>query len=139
VRKSRPDLQFRNAVDVHKMLSSKFNDTILANYYRLLYDNDIVQLQIADSLWKVIDCDYLFVVRLRRGIDIRTFNERLRKRIEIEAELWDRSGMEVAWRVALLGICDRPGFSDQEFLTEAFRVLTEALPASAPAYDTKSW
>ncbi|MBN1578615.1 MAG: hypothetical protein JW913_18775 [Chitinispirillaceae bacterium] len=139
LRKKRPDLQFRDADNVHATLSSVLPSVTMERYYRLLFTGDVVALQSEDSLWGAVNVDYLLVVRLRHGMDIRTFNQRSRKRISIEAELWDCASMETAWRVGVIGICNRAGISDQKFLVEAFGEIVAALPTAAPSYDTKSW
>ncbi|MBN1308317.1 MAG: hypothetical protein JXA18_10400 [Chitinispirillaceae bacterium] len=139
LRKKRPDLRLQGADDVHAALSSMLPAVALERYYRLLFNGEVVALQSADSLWKAVGADYLLVVRLRYGMDIRTFNHRSRKRIGLEAELWDCAAMETAWRISMLGTCNRAGISDQRFLVEAFGEIAAALPATAPSYDTKSW
>ncbi len=139
VRKERPGLQVREADSVHTALLSALSGQALERYYNLLYKGEIVSLQNADSLWKAVGTDYLLVIRLRHGMDIRTFNQMSRKRINLEAELWDCPAMETVWRVSVLGTCNRAGFSDQKFLIEAIRTIVDALPSPLPSYDTKPW
>ena len=100
-RKSRADLPLVEADSLVAVLSKTFADSVLATYFRLLFNGDIVTLQTADSLWKAMPSDFLFVVCLRHGMDVRTFNHLMRKRISLEVSLWDRKAMETsdgAWR-----------------------------------------
>ena len=139
IRKTRPDLLIHDADSIHAALSSRLPTATLQRYYRLLFEGEVVSVQTEDSLWNAVTTDYLLVVRMRHGMDIRTFNQRSKKRINLEAELWDRSAMETVWRITVIGTCSHVGYSDQQFLIEAMGRVAAALPPSAPAYDTKAW
>lgn len=138
-RKVRPDLNFLDADTVRDLIAKALAPSFLDSMQTLLYKGEIAALQTEEQFWRSVQAEYLFVFRLRHGIDIRTFNQLSRKRIIVEAELWDCAAMETAMRMQLTGTCNRAGYSDREFLLEAFKTFGAALPEWAPAYDTKSW
>ena len=138
-RSTRPDLLFREPDSVFGRLQRMLPDTEAAGFRSLLYHGDVVALQALDTVWKNLGYDFLLVVRLRRGMYIKTFNQIMRKRFLVEAELWDCTEAETVWRVIIDGKCSRPGYSDRQFLLESLVMVATALPSALPAYDTKSW
>ena len=139
IRSTRPDLDFIEPDSVHRRLKHFLAPTDLRHLRSLLYKGDVVALQALDTVWRAVGYDYLLAFRLRRGMHIRTFNQMMRKRFLIEAELWDCREIETVWRVIIDGKCSRPGYSDRRFLLESLESATSALPSALPAYDSKSW
>lgn len=139
IRSTRPDLNFKESDSVYHRLGHSLVRTDLQRFRSLLYKGDLVALQALDTVWRAVGYDYLFVLRLRRGMHIKTFNQMMRKRFLIEAELWDCREIETVWRVIIDGKCSRPGITDRRFLLESLESVISALPAALPAYDSKSW
>ena len=138
-RAARPDLDFREPDSVYGRLQRILSGEKLAAFRSLLFRGEVVTLQALDTVWKNIGYDFILVIRLRRGMSIRTFNQMMRKRFIVEAELWDCGEAETVWRVSIDGKCSRPGYSDRKFLLESLVPVATALPASLPAYDTRTW
>jgi hypothetical protein len=139
VHKARPDLLFAEPDSVSGRLQKELSPGSVERFQTLLFNGEVVALQESDTAWRTIGYDYLLAVRLRHGMDIRTFNQMLRKRVVLEAELWDCSQGEAAWRVIVNGQCSRKGYTDRQFLLEALSSIAAALPSAFPAYDSKSW
>ncbi len=137
--KMRPDLVVINADSVHAVLSGRLPPDLLQRYYNLLFTGEILLLQTLDSLWNALNSDYLLLIRMRHGMYVRTFGNKTLKRIGLEAELWDRRAMETVWRINITGTCTSGKVSDGEFLVKAIEKISEALPLSAPAYESGSW
>ncbi len=139
IRNTRSDLVYSEPDSVFDRLLKRSDKAAVERFRSQLFKGDLVALQAGDSLWQEVGNDYLLVIRLRRGMHIRTFNQIMRKRFIVEAELWDCREVETVWRVIVDGSCSRPGYSDSKILIEALGSIAAALPASLPAYDTKSW
>lgn len=138
-RNTLPGMDVIKADSLHAVLLRKLGAEAFEHYSQLLFKGEIALLQTCDSLWNAVGADYLFVVRIHHGMDIRTFNGIRSRRLALEAEVWDCAGREVAWRCGVGGSCDRADVSDEKFITEAVRVALASLPRSHPSYDTKSW
>jgi hypothetical protein len=139
VRLVRPDLDFMEPDSVDARLRRSLGAEEVRRFRSLLYNGDVVALQAMDTVWRAVGYDYLLAIRLQRGMYIKTFNQMMRKRYVIEAELWDCSEVETTWRVIIDGTCTRKGYSDRRFLLASLEQITAALPSAVPAYDTKSW
>lgn len=139
IRENRSDLVYSGPDSVFERLKNQSGEAAVAQFRSELFNGDMGILLTSDSLWHAVGNDYLLVIRLRRGMYIRTFNQMIRKRFIVEAELWDCREIETVWRVVVDGSCSRPGYSDRKILLEALGSIAAALPASLPAYDTKSW
>lgn len=139
IAKERPDVAVVPSDQVEQMLCEKLDSVALHRFYQLLYQGDVTALQVLDTVWNALTVDYLMVIRMRNGMNIRTFNRVARKRLALEAELWDRTAMEAVWRVSVNGFCGRAGISDRRFIDEAIKKIYAELPATLPSYDTKTW
>lgn len=139
IKKERPDIAVVATDQVEQMFHEKLDSAALDRFYKLLYQGDVMALQVLDTVWNALTVDYLMVIRMRSGMNIRTFNRVARKRLALEAELWDRTAMETVWRVSVNGFCGRVGISDRRFIDEAIKEIYAELPATMPAYDTKTW
>ena len=139
IRSARPDLHFMEPDSVYRRLTYALAPADMRHFRSLLFRGDLVALQALDTVWRAVGYDYLLAFRLRRGMYIKTFNQMMRKRFLIEAELWDCREMETVWRVIIDGKCSRPGYTDRQFLLESLESVTLALPAALPAYDSKTW
>jgi len=138
LRKVRSDLQFISADEIESHFLNKWNMDSLHQFYTLLFRGEIASLQTRDSLWKGIKSDYYLVMRLRNASTVITLNNNVRKRVSVEAELWDCKEQEVLWRIAVRGICIRGKIPDSQFLLEAVKNACKKLPAPIPSY-SKQW
>jgi|GEM_PF-1688312 len=134
-----PAMDVIGADSLHSVLLGRLGEEAFEHYCTLLFTGEIAVLQTCDSLWNAVGADYLLVVRIHRGMDIRTFNNVRSRRLALEAEVWDCAGREVAWRHGVSASCDRTEVPDEKLITEAVRVALVSLPRSQPSYDTKSW
>jgi hypothetical protein len=140
IKGDRPELTFIDADKFHALLSHQMTEEDRNKFYQMLYTEEIVALQTSDSLWKAVTTDFVLVFRLRQGMDIHTFNQMTRKKVTLEAELWEPATMETVWRTKIYGTCSNRGVSDQKFLSAALRKGVTALPNVAPSYnDSKPW
>ena len=138
-RKNRPDLLFTEPDSVRAHMVKEVPEDSVEDFYHLLFKGDVPALQVHDSLWRSVGNDFLLAARLSHGMNIRTFNQMARKRILVEAELWDCREYEVVWRVSVNGQCSRAGYSDRQLLLDALSTVVAALPSAIPSYDSKSW
>ncbi len=134
LKKVRSDLQFISADEIERHFLNKWSMDSLQQFFTLLFKGQIATLQTRDSLWSGIKSDYYLVMRLRDASTVKTFNNAVRKRVSVEAELWDCKDQEVLWRIIVRGICVRGKIPDRQFLLEAVKNVFEKLPKPLPSY-----
>ena len=136
---ARPDLKFVPYVDTEKKVADQWGREVLHSFYIQLFKSDMITLQTSDSLWKATGCDYYLVNRLKNGSNIKSFDNSERKKIEIEAELWDCSTNEPVWRQVVNGVCPDGKQTDAQFVKDALSRVLKEIPELLPAYDNKHW
>lgn len=134
LRKVRSDLQFISVDEIEKHFLNKWSMDSLQAFFTLLYRGKVASVQTRDSLWNGIKSDYYLVMRLKNASTVKTVNNAVRKRVSIEAELWDCKYQEVLWRTEVRGVCDRGKIPDSQFLLEAAKKACEKLPSLLPSY-----
>jgi hypothetical protein len=133
LKKMRSDLQFIPADEIERHFLNKWGMDSLKEFFNLLFKGEIASLQTRDSLWSGIKSEYYLVMRLRNASTVRTFNNVTRKRVSVEAELWNCKDQEVLWRTMVRGICNN-NVPDSKFLLEAVKHACEKLPSLLPSY-----
>lgn len=139
LRAVRKDLQFISIRKVEESFLNKLHNDSLLLFYKLLFYGDIAKLQTHDSLWNAINSDYYMVMRMVNASSVKTFNNSVRKRMQIEAELWDCRNQEVVYRTSIKGICLSGAISDGQFVMEALKKALLELPELLPSYGKESW
>ena len=139
VSKSRSDLRLISVREMEKRFREKWGSDSLQLFYKMLSLGEIIQLQNSDSLWNGIGTRYFMALRLKSASKIKSFNRSVRKRISLEAELWDRELTGVVWRVVVNGLCIDESIQDSKFISSAIVKAYEKLPVILPAYDSKDW
>jgi hypothetical protein len=134
LKKNRSDLQLISADEIEKNFLNKWGMDSLQEFFNLLFRGKIASLQTRDSLWSGVKSDYYLVMRLKDASTVKTFNNAVRKRVSLEAELWDCKDQEVLWRTEVKGICISGKIPDSRFLMEAVKNVCEKLPAPLPSY-----
>lgn len=113
--------------------------TMLENFYKKLYESDMISLQTSDSIWSRVESDYLLVVYVRGGYTLQVLGSRVLKKIIVETELWDCHGMEVVWRGAAENTCVNEKKSDFKLFFKTVEKIFLELPSPIPSYDKKNW
>lgn len=134
LRKVRSDLHFISADEIESHFLDKWSTDSLHQFFTLLFRGEVASLQTRDSLWSGIKSDYYLVMRLRDASTVKKLNNEIRKRVNMEAELWDCKDQEVLWRTAVRGICIKDKIPDRQFLLETVKNACLNLPVPIPSY-----
>lgn len=122
----------------HKSFYKLVSQDTLDLFFRLLSEGNIVQLQNMETIWKLISTDFLLVFTLRYAATMATFNKVKKKKIRIEAELWNCSEYEVVWRRMITGTT-YDSDPDIGLVLGALGKIAALLPVPAQAYDNSKW
>jgi len=139
LQKVRPDLHVLFADRFENKYLSMHSARSLSDFYGRLYNNEVVAVQTSDSVWKTMEGAYLFVSKLKYAAAIRGFDGNIRKRLSIEAEIWDIAQSEAVWRAELQGADDGIGRSDDAFMAGAFAAIFLKMPGEAGADTETDW
>lgn len=135
----RTDLKFVPFRQQTPLILKRFSEKEMQNFLDNLLTGKIPVLQAADSIWHLLDADFMSVIRLKGGHIVRTFKGDTHKKIVVEGELWDCKRAEVVSRIVINGICITPDIADDYFIIDGVKEFFKELPLSAPAYDTQAW
>ena len=94
LRKVRSDLHFISADEIESHFLDKWSTDSLHQFFTLLFRGEVASLQTRDSLWSGIKSDYYLVMRHRDASTVKKLNNEIRKRVNMEAELWDCKDQE---------------------------------------------
>ncbi len=135
----RTDLNFVSFRQQVPYIKKRCSEKDLYNFIDNLFTGKIPVLQTADSIWQLLNADFMSVIRLKGGHIVRTFEGDTHKKIIVEGELWDCKKAEVVARIVINGICVTAEIADDHFIADAVKEFFRELPLSAPAYDTQAW
>jgi hypothetical protein len=135
----RKDLHFVPFRQTIPFIHARYSEMVLPTFLNDLFIGKIPVLQAADSLWGLMNADFMSVIRLTSGHSVRTFKGDIHKKIILEGELWDCRKAEVVVRIVVNGICITPNISDDHFIIDGVKEIVRKFPLSSPAYDTQSW
>lgn len=138
LKKTLPDLRVNRIEELEIAFKKNNKSELLANFYEKLYKSDMVFLQTSDSIWNLIQSDYLVVIRVKGGYSFKTFKSKILKRLDLETELWDCKNMEVVWRGCVESSCAR-NRPDRLLFSDAIKKALGQLPSPVPSYDDREW
>jgi len=135
----RRDLNLISLMQVKEKLIHKIGRIRCDSLFSILSKDSIIQMQLMDSLWQLIDCDFLMVMRIKDAMSIKTFDKVEKKRIRIEAELWKCKDQEIIWRKEIYGIADGKRATDRDVINMTIRKAYQELPQTVPSYESGRW
>lgn len=139
LKKNRTDLHFISAGEMEKKFLNRWEMDSLQLFFRLLFRGEIAALQTRDSIWSGLTSDYYMVIRMANASSVKTFNNTIRKRLHLEAELWDCKDHEVLWRTSVKGVCVDSKNPEGRFVMDAVKKAYSELPALLPSYGNQAW
>lgn len=135
----RKDLKIVSLAQVKAALTDKIGEEKCDSLFTLLGGNSILSVQSLDSFWQSVDCDFIMVMHIKDAMHIKTFNNKERKRVRLEAELWKCKDQEVIWRTEVFGIADGDKLTDRETIDLAVMKAYSELPGTIPSYENEKW
>ncbi len=135
----RSDLFLLSFDQIKTQLELKMGKSKIDSLFLQLYNGDITRLQTNDSLWKYLSCDYFMSVRIKDAMSIKTFNNVHKKRIYLEAELWNRKDQEVVLRIEVNGSSEGDRYSDKQVIIKALEKVYKEIPETVPSYENARW
>lgn len=139
ISKAREDLHFVQTGEFESKYIKKTSSSLLNEFYKKLYNSEIMNLQTSEVFWKNVPGDYLMFFRLKKAVKLKTFTNTMRKDVELEAEIWDCSEMQVVWRALVKGSGVNDKLEDGKFVFDAVLQAYKTLPAAKPFYENHSW
>lgn len=133
LKNTRPDLYLISVKETEKQFLNILSHDSLMYFYNKLQQSGIISLQTDNVLWDAIKTDYYLVIRMINASSITTFNKNVRKRLNLEAELWNCKEREVVWRTGMRGIGLSKDISDKYFIMEAIKKLLLEIPVLLPS------
>lgn len=125
--------------DLDSLYIKKFNNGIPKEFYKNLFDNDILSITASDSVWEMLPCRYLLTVRLTGGMTIKTFENKIKKKVSLEGEMWDSDNPGVVWRAEVYGYEIDSGRKDHAFIASGVNHLLTLLPSFLPFSNEENW
>lgn len=125
--------------DLDSIYSQKYSQSIPKSFYNNLQKNDILAITSADSVWEILPCRYLLTIRVTGGMTIKTFEEKVKKKVSIEGEMWDSDNPGVVWRAEVYGYEIDAGRKDHEFISSGIQHLLTMLPNFLPFSNEENW
>ncbi len=138
-RKQRPDLGLTFIEQLRDTMRSAGAVGQVDSLCRRLARNDILAVQDMRDVWERINADFLLSSRLAYGASIRNLDNKVRKKVRIEVEMWDRRRREVVWRMSVTATTEDPDMRDEAVLWSALRDAYERLPGYRPAESEDEW
>ncbi|MBD3391473.1 MAG: hypothetical protein GF418_05440 [Chitinivibrionales bacterium] len=139
LRKTRPDLGVYFKEEFERRLLDVYPRDSLDIFYDRLFKNDIIALQTSDSAWASMPGRYALVLRIRDAGRVKDFKGITRRKLYMEAELWDASTAEVVWRAEVSGFDPDASTSDAEFVLSGIEEAYALLPPYKPALHEQEW
>lgn len=130
-------LFFKN--DFEESFLSRNSRELLDSFYVSLIKNDILALHSVDTVWKSLPGRFVIVLRLNTGFRIKSFDGIVKRKAELEGELWDIKRIEVVWRARSSGYQMDTKITDGEFVAGGVRELFNLLPDFIPVRDEEEW
>lgn len=135
----RADLSLLSFDQFKAQLKRNIGNSKIDSLFLQLYSGDITRLQTNDSLWKFLSCDYFMSVRIKDAMSIKTFNNVHKKRICLEAELWNRKDQEIVLRIEVNGSAEGDRCSDKQVIIKALEKVYKEIPETVPSYENTRW
>lgn len=125
--------------DLEKKYSEKNETGKLDDFYQKLIDGNTLALTASHSVWENMPSHYLMAIRLNNGSRIRSFDGILKRKVSLEAELWDAKRVEIVWHAKSSGVEMNKNKSDAEFVLKGIKNIFELLPEFFRAANESNW
>ena len=125
--------------DLDTLYSQKYNGVLPQNFYEKLFKNNILAITSSDSVWNILPCRYLLTVRVIGGMTIKTFEKKVKKKVSLEAEMWDSKNPGVVWRAQVYGYEINGDRVDYAFISSGVNQLLSMLPTFLPFNNEENW
>ncbi len=125
--------------DLDSLYSKKYSSGIPEAFYEKLQKNDILGITASDSVWEILPCRYLLTIRIIGGMTIKSFEEKVKKKVSIEGEMWDSDNPGVVWRAEVYGYEIDSGREDYDFIASGVQHLLMLLPDFLPFSNEENW
>lgn len=125
--------------DLDSIFIRKYSKGIPEDFYKKLKDNDILGITTSDSIWEILPCRYLLTIRVTGGMTIKTFEEKVKKKVSLEGEMWDSENPGVVWRAEVYGFEIDAGRKDYDFIASGVQQLLTMLPPFLPFSNEENW
>ncbi len=125
--------------DFEEKLILKYGREHLDSFYMALIKNDILALNALDTVWNGIPGRYLLTIRVTTGVRINSFDDIVKRKADLEAELWDSKKIEIIWRGQSSGYEMDPEVSDAAFIMKGIQTLFMLLPEFIPVREEDNW
>ncbi|MDR0307329.1 MAG: hypothetical protein LBI42_10910 [Chitinispirillales bacterium] len=135
----RPDIKFVSTYEFETDFTFKAGEASLFNFYKLLFNEEMLALKNADSLWNSVRQHYLLVYSIRNGMSVRNIDTSVYKKFIVECELWSVEHRAVVWRAQCGGVSEDKRSRDKQMLAESMKYLAQMVPAVQPGYGPESW
>jgi hypothetical protein len=139
IRSLRSDLKLIPFNQIKTLLITNSGKNWCDSLFLLLYNEKTLKLQLNDLFWQILPCDFLMIVRVKDAMSIKTFDSLFKKRIRLEAELWNCKEQEVVWRIEVHSIANGKRVSDRQIINESIFKIYEELPKTIPSYENSKW
>ncbi|MGD9199985.1 MAG: hypothetical protein PVI26_00340 [Chitinispirillia bacterium] len=139
LKKIQKHISFYYRADLENEFSKKNNIKELDNFYKKLIDGKTLDLTVFHSVWESMPSHYVMVFRINNGSRIRSFDGILKRKVLLEAELWDSEKVEIVWHAKSSGVEMNKDKSDAEFILNGIRNTFELLPEFFRAVNESNW
>jgi len=135
----RPDVEPVTREEFETRYSVNHDTASLSAFYRLLFKGNVVAVANSDSVWKEMKTAYCFAARITNALTIRGFNGLVKRRLNMEAELWDVDSAEAVLRIRVQASAQGEALTDAEFIRTALAAAFEKMPVFAPSSNDQNW
>jgi hypothetical protein len=136
---ARPDVEPVTKEEFETRYSIRHDTASLPAFYRLLFKGSVVAAANSDSVWKEMKTAYCFAARITNALTIRGFNGLVKRRMNMETELWDVDSAEAVLRIRVQATAQGEAMTDAEFIRRALAAAFEKLPVFAPSSNEQNW
>jgi len=126
--KERKDLKISINRDFEKQFAHRHKRPLLRAFYEALYAGDILAVKSMDTVINSIKSRFFLTVRFISGAKIISLDKKVKRRVTLEAELWDTDIPGVVWRSSLYGMTMDKTITDPVFLRKALENIYRKIP-----------
>jgi hypothetical protein len=135
----RQDLTLYAQQGFERLYLQAHDSVSLKHFYARIFQGDIIGLQTSDTMWKTMPSRYLLLIRFANGTRVKTLDEQVLRRLDLEAELWDARTAEVVMRLAVNGSDSQARTPDGKFFHATLSALLRQLPGVRHVELKENW
>lgn len=136
---TRSDVEPVTKEEFETRYSARHDTASLAAFYRLLFKGNVVALANCDSVWKEMKTTYCFAARITNALTIHGFNGIVKRRMDLETELWDVDSAEAVLRIRVQASATGERLIDADFIKSALTAAFEKMPVFTPSDNERKW